>query len=77
MAARGVAVTEVVALRYLLRARHQSMEQRRQAMTAADVAEARVRWWWRRLDRAWHGGGGVGASSRLEQRTWRKLTECM
>jgi hypothetical protein len=73
MAAKGVAVTEVVSLR--LRACHQSVEQRRRAMTAADVAEARLHWWWRRLDCAWHGGGSVCAFSRLKQRTWRKLSE--
>ncbi len=52
MAARGVAVTEVVVLRYLLRAYHHRVGQRRRAMTAADVAEARLHWWWWRLDRA-------------------------
>jgi hypothetical protein len=65
LAAREVAVSEVVVLRYLLRACHHRVGQRRRAMMAVDATEARLQWWWRRLDRAWHGGSGVGASSRL------------
>ncbi len=35
------------------------------AATAVAEAGCRLRWDWRRLYRAWHGGGGGGASSRL------------